>query len=57
MRYQRTAQRITSAVNCRPLKLKSARTSASRRFAMPELGRDPARLQKTQQILFQRVSL
>src|SRR3954452_12528617 len=35
MRYQRTAQRITSAVNCRPLKDWSGRTWAARcRLAM-----------------------
>src|SRR4051794_35359730 len=38
MRYQRTAQRITSAVNCRPLKDWSGLTEATRCcFAMPEI--------------------
>src|SRR4051812_34189509 len=38
MRYQRTAQRITSAVNCRPLKDWSGRTWAARcRLTMPAL--------------------
>src|SRR4051812_21181641 len=38
MRYQRTAQRITSAVNCRPLKDWSGLTEATCcRSAMPEI--------------------
>jgi hypothetical protein len=42
MRFQRTVQRITSAVNCRPLKEWSGFTEAARRrLAMPRFAPAP----------------